>query len=235
MAFFGPRPGEPVPEPDPGSPPAWIGPGPATFSVPVPLAVAVAGTGPYDERVLAHSSRALVVLRQLRAYPQGVLLEVTLAVRRTDPDTPIWPTRDAQDRSMTLPGPGQPLPDELMRFGIDYRDGHTTTDLDTAYPGYPWPAEPPQAHVLHRLAGGGGNISAGSVFQWDQPLWLWPLPPAHPFDLVLEWPSCGIGLTRVELDGTAITTAASHAGHYWPDPDVRGSTPSTTKPHGPRS
>lgn len=43
----------------------------------------------------------------------------------------------------------------------------------------------------------------------SQTLWLWPLPPAEPFDLVLQWGAMDVLETRVELDGAAVNEAAA--------------------------
>lgn len=34
-------------------------------------------------------------------------------------------------------------------------------------------------------------------------------PPARGFDLVVEWPAIGIGLTRVQIDGAAVNDAVA--------------------------
>jgi hypothetical protein len=51
-------------------------------------------------------------------------------------------------------------------------------------------------------------------------LWLWPIPPAGPFDFAVEWPSGRITETIVELDGAAIAAAATHPAYYWPDAET---------------
>jgi hypothetical protein len=48
-------------------------------------------------------------------------------------------------------------------------------------------------------------------------LWLWPLPPAETFEFAAEWPFGGIELSIIELDGSAITAAASRSAYYWPE------------------
>jgi hypothetical protein len=226
MAFFKPRPGEPpAASGDAVSPhPAWAEPPPATFGIPVrpnPSAEEEAT----DERVVARAAQALVILRQIRAYPQGVWFELVLALQRSDPDTPPWNTREGLNQITWLPERGQSLPDELIRFGIDFRDGRAATDLQVEPSESRQPA-PPQTPVLLRMPNGATSIVDSTGYQVDQPRWLWPLPPAREFDLVVEWPAYGVDLTRYSLDGAAINTAAAHAGPYWPDLDIPGSIPS---------
>jgi hypothetical protein len=47
-------------------------------------------------------------------------------------------------------------------------------------------------------------------------LWLWPLPPAEPFEFAVEWPRGGIDLTLTDLDGAAISAAADRSATLWP-------------------
>lgn len=49
------------------------------------------------------------------------------------------------------------------------------------------------------------------------PLWLWPLPPAEPFELAVEWPFGGIDLRFTELDGAAVVAVARRSVSLWPD------------------
>jgi hypothetical protein len=44
--------------------------------------------------------------------------------------------------------------------------------------------------------------------------WVWPLPPAGPFALVCEWPSRGIGETRVEIDAGVILESVGCRGFH---------------------
>jgi hypothetical protein len=48
-------------------------------------------------------------------------------------------------------------------------------------------------------------------------LWLWPLPPAEPFEFAVEWPFGDIDLSIAELDGAAMVAAAGRSAHYWPE------------------
>jgi hypothetical protein len=48
-------------------------------------------------------------------------------------------------------------------------------------------------------------------------LWLWPLPPAEPFEFAAEWLLGGIELTIAGVDGAAIAAAATRSAYYWPE------------------
>jgi hypothetical protein len=43
----------------------------------------------------------------------------------------------------------------------------------------------------------------------EETFWAWPLPPAGPVTVFVEWPAVGIGPSSVTLDGAAIVAAAS--------------------------
>ena len=63
---------------------------------------------------------------------------------------------------------------------------------------------------------GGAGIRGGELAFNHINLWLWPLPPADPFEFAVEWPFGGIDLTITELDGAAISAAAARSLDYWP-------------------
>lgn len=73
-----------------------------------------------------------------------------------------------------------------------------------------WPrpphTQPPAGPVLVPQGSGGSGGRGEYSVTWN--LWLWPLPPPRPFDLVLQWPDQDIAETRVALDGAAIVAAA---------------------------
>jgi hypothetical protein len=104
---------------------------------------------------------------------------------------------------------GNALPDELLRFGVQFADGRKATNLDR--PPYDLEARAPDRPVLDQHGGGGGGSA------WDMEHWVWPLPPAGPFAFVCEWPSRGIAESRAEIDARLILEAAGRAVTLWPD------------------
>ena len=107
-----------------------------------------------------------------------------------------------------VPFEGDPLPDALLRFGVQFADGRKATNLDR--PSYD-PEHEPDRPVLSEHGGGGGGSA------WDMEYWVWPLPPAGPFAFVCEWPGRGIAESRTEIDAAAILEAAGRAVTLWPD------------------
>ena len=51
-------------------------------------------------------------------------------------------------------------------------------------------------------------------------MWLWPLPPAAPLQVGVEWPRGDIALTITELNGIELTEAAAGVTGYWPDEEA---------------
>jgi hypothetical protein len=197
-------------EPEERVQPSWMGAPEDVLGVSVPA-----------ELFLARTANVVIALSNVMVYPNGCVLSVHIAGRQANLDEDAWwnladagfgqrhhPRRKRQD--------GRPS-DEERRFGVRYRDGRTATTLG-GFPHWQPGASDPAAPLLTHQGGGGGS-SGVSTFQIDERLWLWPLPPAEPFELITEWPLAGIPVTIVELDGAAINTAAGRSLPYWPDPD----------------
>lgn len=204
---------EPVPEPPPPEryePPVWCQPPPDEFAALVP-----------ERRILARAERGVVLqLSHIDAFRQGCTLRIRIGAHRQAgmAESDWWDLHEtvmegARMRHRRAAG----LPDDLLRFGVQFADGRRATT--TGAPGFGrHHDEEPDGPVLIRQGGGGGGGDRIVTSSWA--LWLWPLPPAEPFDLVFAWPAVGIDLTRVELSGSDIVEAASRAVPLWPDPSA---------------
>ena len=62
-------------------------------------------------------------------------------------------------------------------------------------------------------AGGGGGGEAR--YSGSSRLWLWPLPPPGPIELVAEWRARDIPESRLLLDGSALLTALDGIRSLW--------------------
>jgi hypothetical protein len=194
MSFFEPpvRPPGPVARAVVVSPPAWLGP---------PLN-ALPGIAPV-ELVIARTDETVVALAGIHAYPAG--FEFTLCLRLRNPSP-----REEQQFPYLLdraPFKGDPLPDELLRFGVQFADGRKATNLGR--PSYD-PEQEPDRPALSQHGGGGGGSA------WDMRYWVWPLPPPGPFAFVGEWPARGIAESRAEIDAGSILEAAGRALTFRP-------------------
>lgn len=156
-----------------------------------------------------------VALSHIDVFTNGCVLRIRASLHR-QPGMSEGEWLDRHDSAMNLrrrlrrDDDGE-LPDDLLRFGVRYRDGSkaTTTDPPQHHDRHVSPAGP----VLTMQGGGGGG--GQDLMTVRSPLWLWPLPPPEPFDLVFEWPGQGIPLSSVELDGARIVEAAVDAGPYF--------------------
>jgi hypothetical protein len=171
--------------------PAWLGP---------PVNVMGRPTGLHVP--LARSDSAAVVLRDVVAYPTGI--ELVLDVRRRDVD------EGGPDDPFGFHGhrPGKPLPDAVLRFGVQLADGSKAVNFGP----YEWAdrAAREEPVLIGRGGGGGGG-------RWDMKYWLWPLPPAGSLEFVVEWPGEGIPETRREVDAGELRAAAQQAETLWPN------------------
>lgn len=73
--------------------------------------------------------------------------------------------------------------------------------------------EGPEGHVLVPT-GGGGHGDARS-FEYDDRLWLWPLPPEGMLEFVTAWPAVDIPETRMQLDATLLRSLAQQTRPIW--------------------
>ncbi|MEV4178001.1 hypothetical protein [Nonomuraea sp. NPDC049709] len=205
MFFEPPPPQEEVIRPQVGLPDWFAPPGDE-------MGVAVA-TG----LTLARGPNVVVALPLIRAYRNGCVLDVEVVLRQRSLSADdfwnlhvsLYPTAAIR----TLGGGG--LPDRLLRFGVRYADGTTVTTIGENAPLPDRPAGPRlQWQPSGMMLRGGADLGANTLG-----LWLWPLPPAEPFEFAVEWPVGGIELSITRLDGAAIGSAAGRAVPYWPDPE----------------
>lgn len=97
------------------------------------------------ELVVARSDEAAVVVSRIGAYPDGFELTVNSYRRRSVK----WTRQHRVHHPMMRPDmgePGEPLPDELLRFGLAWPDGGRATNLDGW--GRSWPDATEPAHGL---------------------------------------------------------------------------------------
>jgi hypothetical protein len=187
-----PREPEPVPEQ-----PRWIGPPENELGVPVPLRL-----------LLARTEAVALALLDVSAYSTGLEFRMEVRLRRHDELVDPFGMRLHHRRG----GGAAEIPDEVLRFGFELADGGRVTNLGD-FPGFDGERTEP---VLMQRGGGGGGRS------WSFGYWLWPLPPAGALAVVVEWPSQGIALTRVELDAVPLLAAAAESEQLWPGGGATG-------------
>jgi len=146
--------------------------------------------------VLVKTPDLLAVISGVEAYPTGVTLSLTLRAR-PDRDDDIPPFAGPR-RAFFHGGVGGP------RIGIGFADGRKAV-----LGRFHHTQEEPEGPLL--LPGGGG----GGGEEWHTNLWLWPLPPPGPLQLVVAWESEHVEERTFDLDATELTTAAERAEKLW--------------------
>lgn len=153
--------------------PVWSGP---PFGVAGGL-VGVGGT-------VGRSQSVAVDVELARAYPEGVVVRLTVVQRDWDSDQerPLmrW-LMEVHGRGHTMDPSGQGL-----AWGFHLADGSTVANTDES----PWadgedPA--PGRSVLEMLAPPSPRANT-----WSREHWLWPLPPEGPLTAHVAWPAQGI-------------------------------------------
>lgn len=188
MAFFDPPPPDRWPSGPEYSP--WE----SWYSI-LPVAI--------DTRlVLAHTGNAAVVVTGLHVYDTGFLLHLGAITRR--------PMTRRRFQVMTDWAGEETVPDELLRFGVQFAGGGVATNLDTDRRTARPPAGP--TLVSDGMSGGPSRIDEAFIVQ--------PLPPAGPLRLVCQWPIFDIGETSAEIPGDRIRDAAGHVRRLWPPGDT---------------
>ena len=169
------------------------------------------------ELVVARTDQVAVCVSRLAGYPTGFEFELhTIAAPgQRDPDLDpllFGPYRHRRPRA----GTEQQLPDDMLRFGVQFADGRRATNTG----GFHHSDDPPPGPVMHAGGGGGGGGD------WRQSNWVWPLPPPGPVVFVCEWPAVGIPVTSAEIDAQLVLDAASRAQALFPgsgEPPTGGS------------
>ncbi|MFI6321587.1 hypothetical protein ACIBG8_28910 [Nonomuraea sp. NPDC050556] len=208
--FFEPPPvqEESTPPPKPGLP-VWSAPPAEEMG-----AVMVGGM------TLARTPNVAITLPTIHAFSTGCLINVDIVTRRQTLSTDDFQALQLSVFPHMITGvrADQPLPDQLLRFGVRFADGAKATTVGQRLDRAQLPQDPPPGPQLSLLLPGmsmrSGDEDAGVM---TMGLWLWPSPPRESFELAVEWPVGGIQLSIVELDGAAIAAAAQQAVPYWPE------------------
>lgn len=155
--------------------------------------------------VLVRTAHTVVAVVNILVYSVGVEFTVTGRLRVAEvPDR--WPL--SMFRAGLTGGTG-PVPDDLLRFGVQLADGTKLTNLDPQV-GRHDPATEPRHPVMRPTSG-----ASGVPGRYEFRQWLWPLPSTGTLSLVCEWPGRDIPETRVKLDTRVIREAARDVVKPW--------------------
>jgi hypothetical protein len=157
--------------------------------------------------VIGRGDDVVVALASARVFSDGVELLIERHLRRGSRDHRQW--RAAQTE-FSGHGSGGASGDDRLRWGMALDDGKRIFE-DRSF-GAPV-TDPSDGHTLRVIRGGGGGGS--SKYLMRESLWLWPLPPEGPLELVVQWPAFGIGESRVIVDGGQLRALAAAVKPLW--------------------
>jgi hypothetical protein len=173
----------------------------------------VAGIVPV-ELLVARSDQAAVVVNRIAAYQDGFELTVNSYLHRS-----VRPRRRHRWARPLMSrhdhDPGEPVPDEFLRFGLAWPDGGRATNLDGW--GQQWPDATEPSHGLDEQGGGGSDR------EYSQQYWAWPVPTSGELLMVVEWPAFGIPETAAGLDAAVLVEAAGRSHPVWDEDATRPS------------
>lgn len=169
-----------------------------------------------DRRVVARTDRLVVILTHIDAFAEGASIRLRIMGRRPDgmSDDDWWDFHETVMGHRRRQSSTSAIPNEFLRIGVEFSDRRRATNIAHAFNPdprlrYEAPSEP--SLVEH----GGGGSGRPDFFVAGRSVWLWPLPPAETFDLVIEWPAHGISITRVPIEGGDIAAASLEAQPAW--------------------
>lgn len=157
--------------------------------------------------VLGRGDDVVIALTGAHVYSDGVELLVDRHLRRGSRDAREW-----QLAQMDFTGHWGPATNgaERLRWGLVLGDGERV--FADGHFGVPEPG--PTGGYTVRLTGGGGS-GAGEGYSMHEGLWLHPLPPEGPLELVLQWPAFGVEESRVIVDGGQLRALAASVRPLW--------------------
>lgn len=155
------------------------------------------------ELVMARSARAAVILEHIAVGQVGFEFDITVQLRGSLRFGNGWYLQLLVDPDR-VSAREDPIPDELLRFGIEFPDGTHRTSL------------------VPRRRGGWSPWWVNSATSGDlvELRWHWeasPTPLTGMLILTCEWPAVDIPETRVELDASLFAAAASRCQLIWPE------------------
>jgi hypothetical protein len=193
VSFFPPDPPEDETEPDEQAAAPWWKP--SAHELPALL--------PINETI-ASTATVVLTLTLARVYSNGVEFVVDRRARRGDRSRREW-----QELETHIHGHFSFRHPERLRYGMVLGDGEQLfADVPHAMFGVA-----SEGHSLMQT--GGGGEGGGGFYRYEDDLWLWPLPPEGPVELVVEWPALDVPESHVVLDGSPLRDLAADVRRVW--------------------
>lgn len=157
--------------------------------------------------IVGRAEDVVIALLGARVFSDGVELLVDRHLRRGNRDERAWQLAQmdfAGHWGQSSRGP------ERLRWGLVLGNGERLFLDDRFGGGF----ESEQEGHTVRMSGGGGS-GTGDGYTMHDGLWLWPLPPDGPLELVVQWPAFGLVESRVILDGGRLRALGAEARKLW--------------------
>jgi hypothetical protein len=152
--------------------------------------------------VVGRSDRGVVAIEHATAYSTGVTFDfVAVAQRLTERET----LRLIHEQPLNADA--KRVPAEFIRMSLELADGSRVSNVE-AFPGHP------KAPLLMLHGGSGGSVTSGRM-ELRRSYWLWPLPPAGPLTVSVEWPALDLLRSSTELSGELLREAGARSSSLW--------------------
>lgn len=143
------------------------------------------------------TDQSILLVNDFRVYPIGLTFSLNLVLRKRNEDLADMPWDLHRRRRVP-----DPLPDDLLRFGILFANGSKWTNLGRQIPD---PRHEPDRPVVRGQGGSGGDES------WRTDFWMWPLPTDGPLTFVASWPAYDVPESTATIDGAELRRCAEAA------------------------
>lgn len=145
---------------------------------------------------LARSERTVVAMRSIDVWPEAVTLRIS-----------VYGLDNLTENSRGGLAGQRKVPDQhALLIGVLFADGSRASSDTISMPSATRPDHP----VLRVETGDNGQ------FHVRHDVFVWPLPPDGPMNVIVQWLDRDISETFTELDGSAIRAAATEAREIWP-------------------
>jgi len=147
----------------------------------------------------------VIVVSHVDVFSVGISIQIDWEVRRLGQSRSEW--------QLVMHGGHFSATTDVLRFGVALANGATATTVDLRSPDA-FATEPDGWSLMNAQGGGGGDDRR---YSGSTGLWLWPLPPPGPIELVGEWGARGVPESRIILDGSALLTRVAEVQPLWPE------------------
>ncbi|WP_344798365.1 hypothetical protein [Frondihabitans peucedani] len=161
--------------------------------------------------LMATNEHVAIVLSSVRVFSDGVELLVERRMRRSGMTRADF--RDlTEERRIRSDSDAHA---SRLRYGVLLADGERLAGSTPWFREVEGTTVSPEQHSLATTGQSGGG--SDNRYEHRDDLWLHPLPPAGPLELVTQWPLAGIGETHFEMDANLLLDLVPRVRPLWDD------------------